>query len=152
APATRGTTSSLWLQDLGSTWCRAKGTHLHKALRRRSPPMMKLCWPTTCGGTPARRTVRARSMRPAVPGQTAREITLAPQEILTGETIDEDVNPKFPDLVLRPAAHAVAFNGSCKCRLPEGLCEFRSQGLSCAESQRHVSYELAYLRHPPSSS
>ena len=35
---------------------------------------------------------------------------------------------KLPDLVLLPAAHAVPFNGACKCRLPEGLCEFRSQG------------------------
>ena len=45
---------------------------------------------------------------------------------------------KFPDLVRLPAAHAVPVNRACKCRLPEGLCEFRSQGLSCAGPQRHV--------------
>jgi hypothetical protein len=43
-------------------------------------------------------------------------------------------------------------------RAPAGLgydaplaAELRSQGLSCAESQRHFSYELAYPRHRPSS-
>jgi len=45
-------------------------------------------------------------MRPAVSGQTAREISLPPGEIVSGEPIDEDVRPKFPDLVLPLAAHA----------------------------------------------
>ena len=34
---------------------------------------------------------------------------------------------QLPDLVLLPGAHAGPFNGACKCRLPEGPCEFRSQ-------------------------
>ena len=46
-----------------------------------------------------------------------------------------------------PEAHAVAYNGACKCRLPEGPREFRSQGLSCAGSQRYFSDELAYMRN-----
>ena len=45
---------------------------------------------------------------------------------------------KSRTLVLLPAAHAPPFNGACKCRLPEGLCELRSQVLSCAQSRAPV--------------
>ena len=45
---------------------------------------------------------------------------------------------KLPEFVLLPAAHAPPFNGACKCRLPEGLCELRSQVLSYAQSERQI--------------
>ena len=69
-------------ERLGVDWSQARATRSNKPLRRRFPPMTKLCWPITCGGTPSSPPDRPRPIQAAVPASNLSRNHSGPADII----------------------------------------------------------------------